>query len=61
MSENNRCKLTRLVVDCEWEERLLKEAWASRVVTIDEECVGESNSSKRKESVRGKKKRLKLD
>ena len=32
----NRCKLTRLLVDCEWEERMWKEAWAPRVVTIDE-------------------------
>ena len=38
-----------------------KESWAKRVVTIDEECVGESNSSKRKETVRGSKKRIKLD
>ena len=57
----NRCKLTRLVVDSEWEERMWKESWAKRVVTIDEECVGESNSSKRKETVRGSKKRIKLD
>ena len=57
----NRCKLTRLVVDCEWEERMWKEAWAPRVVTIDEECVGESMTNKRKEGVSGSKKRLKLD
>ena len=38
-----------------------KEAWAPRVVTIDEECVGESMTSKRKEGVRGSKKRLRLD
>ena len=57
----NRCKLTRLVVDSEWKERMWKGAWAQRVVTIDEECVGENKSSKRKESVRGSKTRIKLD
>ena len=57
----NRCKLTRLVVDSEWEERMWKEAWAQRVVTTAEECVGENKSSSRKESVRGSKKRIKLD
>ena len=57
----NRCKLTRLVVDCEWEERMWKEAWAPRVVTIDEECVMEGMSNKRKEGVRGSNERLKLD
>ena len=48
----NRCKLTRLVVDCEWEERMWKEAWAPRVLTIDEECVGESMTNKMKEGGR---------
>ena len=57
----NKCKLTRLVVDSEWEERMWKEAWAQRVVTTAEECVGENKSSSRKESVRGSKKRIKLD
>ena len=32
-----------------------------RVIDIDEECVGESNTNKGKESGRGKKKRLKLE
>jgi hypothetical protein len=32
-----------------------------RVGTIDEECIGESMTSKRKEGVRGSKKRVRLD
>ena len=57
----NRCKLTRLVVDSEWEERMWLESWAKRVVNADEECVRESKTNKRKETVRGGKKRIKLD
>ena len=53
--------MTRLVVDCEWEKRMWKLAWAPRVVTIDEECVGESITNNRKDGVRGSKKRLKLN
>ena len=57
----NRCKLTRMVVDSEWEEQVWKEAWAPRVVTAEEESVGEANRAKRKESALGGKKRIKLD
>jgi hypothetical protein len=52
-------KLSRLVVDCKWEERMWKEAWAPRGIDINEEFVRESTTNKRKES--GRRKRLKLE
>ena len=57
----NRLKLTRLVVDSEWEERMWKEAWMPRNVTINEECKGEDREKKRKEGGGCKRKKLKLD
>ena len=41
----NRCKLTRLVVDSEWEERMWKEAWMPRNVTIKKDCIGEDREN----------------
>ena len=57
----NRCKLTRMVVDSEWEEQVWKDAWTPRETPAEEECVGNTSSSKRKESLAGSKKRIKLD
>ena len=45
----NRCKLTRMVVDSEWEEQMWKAAWAPREVPAEEECVGDTSVA-----VRGK-------
>ena len=33
----NRCKLSRLVVDDEWEEKVWKDSWATREIEIYEE------------------------
>ena len=57
----NRCKLTRLVIDDEWEQKVWKDAWTPRVTMVDEECVGESLKTKRKEGGRGGKKKQKLE
>ena len=53
----NRCKLTRLVVDNDWEGKV----WTPRVTAVDEECVGESSKAKRKEGERGGKKKQKFE
>ena len=45
----NRCKLTRLVVDEEWERKKWSEAWAPRVIEVDESGI-------RADSAKGKKK-----
>ena len=57
----NRCKLTRLLVDSEWEEMMWKEAWRPRNVTINEECIGEEREKKRKEGGGGKREKPRLD
>ena len=57
----NRCKLTRLVVDSEWDEKVWKDAWKPRVTEVDEECVGVVAKAKRRNEGRGGKKRQKLD
>ena len=44
----NRCKLTKLVVDEEWEKKTWNEAWQKRDTEVDEECVGMANKSKRR-------------
>jgi hypothetical protein len=49
------------VVDSEWEEQMWKAAWAPREVPAEEECVGDTSSSKRKDALAGSKKRIKLD
>ena len=58
----NRCKLTRLVVDEEWEQKVWKEAWAPRVVDVDEEGIRSvSGKQKRKEDIKKVGKRRKMD
>ena len=38
----NRCKLTRLVKDSEWEEQTWRESWESiEMEDVHEECIGE--------------------
>ena len=44
----NRCKLTRLVVDQEWDDKVWKDAWAVSETVVDEERVKQSNKIKRK-------------
>ena len=44
----NRCKLTRMVVDQEWENKVWKEAWTSKETVVDEECLEGMRSSKRR-------------
>ena len=57
----NRCKLTRLVVDSEWDEKVWKDAWKPRVTEVDEECVGVVAKAKRRNEGRGGKKWQKLE
>ena len=57
----NKCKLTRLFVDSEWDERVWIDAWKSRVTEVDEDCAGEVVKTKRKNERRGGKKNRKLE
>jgi hypothetical protein len=61
----NRCKLTRLVVDTEWEDRVWKESWAPREEP-SEEWEGEESLSNQPKEKRGRSeptvaKRAKMD
>ena len=50
----NRCKLTRLVIDSEWEEQTWRESWEpTEMEDVNEECIGESSKAKRKDPGRG--------
>ena len=44
----NRCKLTRLVVDEEWEQKVWKDSWEPRVVTEEEDVLRADSSKTRK-------------
>ena len=44
----NRCKLTRLVVDEEWEQKVWKDSWEPRVVTAEEDNLRADSSKGRK-------------
>ena len=44
----NRCKLTRLVVDEEWEQKVWKESWEPRVVTTEEDSIRAESGKGRK-------------
>ena len=58
----NRCKLTRLVVDEEWEQRVWKESWEPRVVKVDEEGTqAEGSKSRKRGEDNDNKKRRKMD
>ena len=58
----NRCKLTRLVVDEEWEQKVWKDSWTPRVVELDEECIGAGGGKGRKRGSDGEShKRRKMD
>ena len=58
----NRCKLTRLVVDEEWEQRVWKESWEPRLVKVDEEGIqAEGSKSRRRGEENDNKKRRKMD
>jgi hypothetical protein len=50
-----------MVVDSEWEEKVLKDAWTPREIPAEEESEGNKSSSKRKDALAGSKKRIKLD
>ena len=58
----NRCKLTRLVVDEEWEQRVWKESWEPRVVQVDEEGMqADEGKSRRRGDGKVNQKRRKVD
>jgi hypothetical protein len=57
----NRCKLTRMVVDEEWENRVWKESWATKDTVVDEECLERPQSSKRRGESGVAAKRLKRE
>ena len=58
----NRCKLTRLVVDREWDKEVWDENWQSReVVVTDDENIRQLDSKKRKGEVQRASKRRKVD
>ena len=58
----NRCKLTRLVVDEEWDQKVWQESWQPRgVATVDEECIRAESKGKKRGSDNGVAKRIKLD
>ena len=58
----NRCKLTRLVVDEEWDLKVWQESWQPRgVATVDEECIRAENRGKKRGSENVIAKRIKLD
>ena len=57
----NRCKLTRLVVDEEWEEKVWREAWVPRDPQVNDEWLGIQSKTKRKDKSGGNGKRLKLE
>ena len=56
----NRCKLTRLVVDQEWENKVWKDAWTVVEPVVEDEWMEQAKSSKRRgersTGSRGKKK-----
>ena len=58
----NRCKLTRMVIDEEWDKKVWEEAWEQRGEE-DEigETLTETTKSKRKESEEGSRKRAKME
>ena len=49
----NRCKLTRLVVDEEWEQKVWKDSWAPGVVELDEDCIGAGDKGRKRGSDKG--------
>ena len=66
----NRCKLTRLVVDSEWEEQVWKESWVTREEPVKEdqesewegeECLADIPKAKRPRDEQILAKRPKLD
>ena len=58
----NRCKLTRLVVDEEWDLKVWKESWQPRgVTTEDENHIREESKGKKRSSEEVRAKQIKLD
>ena len=59
----NRCKLTRLVVDEEWESRVWQEAWEQEAVAdVDEECLApKGKGKKRNDSSSTSSKKIRLE
>ena len=57
----NRCKLTRMVVDQEWENQVWKEAWSIDDPVIEEEWLEKAKSSKRRGGVDASSKRIKRE
>jgi hypothetical protein len=57
----NRCKLTRLVVDEEWEQKVWNESWEPRVVTTEEDSIrAGSGKERRREEDHTMRKRSKV-
>ena len=56
----NRCKLTRLVVDQEWKEKVWKDAWREADTEVEDSWMIKSGGSKRKGQQISPKKRVKL-
>ena len=44
----NRCKLTRLVVDQEWEDKIWKESWTVEDTVVEDVWMSQANKGKRK-------------
>ena len=57
----NRCHLTKLVVDQEWEQKVWEESWAKRTVAEEDGTEMERSKSKRGEREPGSRKRAKID
>ena len=59
----NRCKLTRLVVDEEWESKVWQEAWEQEAVAdVDEECLApKGRGKKKKDSSSTSSKRIRME
>ena len=55
----NRCRLTRLVVDQKWENKVWKESWAVNDPIVEDEWVENAKSSKRRGDPSTSAKRIK--
>ena len=53
----NRCRLTKLVVDQEWEQKVWEESWAKRTVAEGDRTELERSKSKRGEREPGSRKK----
>ena len=56
----NRCKLTRMVVDQEWEDKVWKESWQVADVEVEDSWMNMTSNGKRKGNESSSDKRIKL-